>query len=83
MYMYFLPLRAGPITGYLYCSICLPATNLMRHAVFRQLSIRLSERLVSESLSKLQRGVRVAENAGSNTASGMNVCLLGVLCVVR
>jgi len=55
----------------------------MQHAGSRQLSTGLSERLVSESLSKWPRGVRVVENAGSNTASGMNVCLLRVLCVVR
>ena len=79
----FLPLRAGPIIGYLYWSIRLPATNLMRLAGCCQLSTRLSERLVSESLSKWPRSVRVAENAGSNTAGGMDVCLLRVLCVVR
>jgi hypothetical protein len=67
--------------GYLYCSIRVPTTNLTWHAECRQLSTSLSERLVSVSLSKWPRGVRLAENAGSYTASGMDVCLLRVLCV--
>ena len=78
----FLPLPTGPKIGYLYCSIRFPATNLMRHAGCRQLSTRLSERLVTVSLSKWPRGIRLAENAGLNTSSGIHVGLLRVLVVV-